>query len=92
MAVCNIFNSLANTTGTFLTFSQYVEDLTRNYAQGDTYKVVPSKFIALNIDYSNINELIKVIKTYLKDDVAYFAESEGLGAHAKSTTIRFEKE
>ena len=28
----------------------------------------------------------------VKDDVAYFAESEGLGAHAKSTTIRFEKE
>jgi pyruvate-formate lyase-activating enzyme len=28
----------------------------------------------------------------IKDDVAYFAESEGLGAHAKSTTIRFEKE
>ena len=28
----------------------------------------------------------------IKDDVAYFAESEGLTAHAKSTTIRFEKE
>lgn len=28
----------------------------------------------------------------VKDDVAYFAQSEGLGAHAKSTTIRFEKE
>jgi histidinol dehydrogenase len=27
----------------------------------------------------------------VKDDVAYFAQSEGLGAHAKSTTIRFEK-
>lgn len=56
MAVCNLFNKLTNTSGNFLMFSQYVEDITRNFSDGDNYKVVPSKFIALNIDYSNINK------------------------------------
>lgn len=55
MAVCNLFSELTSDTGNFLMFSQYVEDLTKNYAQRDTYKIVPSKFIALNINYSTIN-------------------------------------
>lgn len=55
MAVCNLFNELTSSSGNFLMFSQYVEDLTRNYSDGDNYKVVPSKFIAMNIDYSNLN-------------------------------------
>ena len=32
-------------------FSQYVEDITRNYTNSDSYKVVPTQFVALNIDY-----------------------------------------
>lgn len=51
MAVCNIFNQLKNSTGTFLMFSQYVEDLTRCGAQSIYYKVSPSKFITANINY-----------------------------------------
>lgn len=52
MAVCNIFNELTQETGTFLTFSQYMEDLTREFAEGDNYHIVPSKFIAMDVDYS----------------------------------------
>ena len=55
MAVCNLFNDLESASGNFLMFSQYVEDLTRNNSDGDNWKVVPSKFIALNIDYSKFN-------------------------------------
>lgn len=56
MAVCNLFNDLTNTSGNFLMFSQYVEDITRNYTEGDNnYKVVPSRFVALDIDYSKLN-------------------------------------
>ena len=54
MAVCNLFNELTSTSGNFLMFSQYVEDITRNFSDGDNFKIVPSKFIALNIEYSNI--------------------------------------
>ena len=56
MAVCNLFNDLTNPSGNFLMFSQYVESITKNIANGDTeYKVIPSKFIALNIDYTRLN-------------------------------------
>ena len=56
MAVCNLFNNLTNASGNFLMFSQYVEDITRNYVDSDAHKVVPSKFIALNVDYSKIKK------------------------------------
>lgn len=58
MAICNLFNELTSTSGNFLMFSQYVEDLTRNNSDGDNWKVVPSKFIAMNIDYSKFNPII----------------------------------
>lgn len=53
MAVCNLFKKLEKPTGNFLMFSQYVEDITKMYTQPDQYRATPSKFIALNIDYSN---------------------------------------
>jgi hypothetical protein len=56
MAVCNLFNRLSNASGNFMMFSQYVEDITKNYVENDNCKVVPSKFIALNIDYSKIDK------------------------------------
>ena len=56
MAVCNLFNELTSPSGNFLMFSQYVEDITRNFTEGDNWKVVPTGFVALNIDYSKINK------------------------------------
>lgn len=55
MAVCNLFKKIEKPTGNFLMFSQYVEDITKMYTQVDQYRVSPSKFIALNIDYSKFN-------------------------------------
>lgn len=56
MAVCNLFNQLTNASGNFMLFSQYVEDITHNYAEGDNWKVVPSRFVALNVDFSKIDK------------------------------------
>ena len=56
MAVCNIFNNLTKSTGTFLMFSQYTEDLAKWQTESIYHKIVPSKFIALDInpgDYNN---------------------------------------
>lgn len=55
MAVCNLFNELTSRSGNFMLFSQYVEDITHNQVEGDNYKVVPTKFVALDIDYSRID-------------------------------------
>lgn len=54
MAVCNLFNTLENHSGNFMMFSQYVEDITKGSIIGDDWKVVPSRFVALNIDYSKV--------------------------------------
>lgn len=67
MAVCNLFNNLSNASGNFLLFSQYVEDITHNYAEGDNWKIVPTGFVALNIDYSKIDK--SLVLNELKDDM-----------------------
>lgn len=54
MSVCNLFNNMTNASGNFMMFSQYVEDITRNYSEGETYKIVPTRFVALDIDYSKV--------------------------------------
>lgn len=65
MAVCNIFNKLSKPTGNFLTFSQYSEDLTRGATQYEAYRVVPSKFVVMDIDYSKVNTKLF---SYLSDE------------------------
>ena len=68
MAVCNIFKNLTNRTGSFLMFSQYVEDLTKNHAQGYQYRVVPSRFIACDIDYSVLgNDLNTLVPRFFQN-------------------------
>ena len=54
MAVCNLFNIFNSKTGNFLLFSQYVESITKYLNNGD-YRVIPSQYIALDIDYSKID-------------------------------------
>lgn len=64
MAVCNLLmKELSSSTGNFLLFSQYAEDITRNFTEDNNYKVVPTKFIALDINFSD-NSLYKHIKPY----------------------------
>lgn len=50
MAVCNLFKPL-NPDGNFLMFSQYAEDLTKMTSKSN-YRVSPSKFMALNLNYA----------------------------------------
>lgn len=54
MAICNLFRALSKNTGNILMFSQYSEDLTQCYVQHDNYDVMPSRFVALNIDYKKL--------------------------------------
>lgn len=54
MSKCNIFKPLSSKTGEFLMFSQYAEDVTKEQSMKSTYRVVPSKFVALDL---NIDEM-----------------------------------
>lgn len=54
---CNIFkpiNGGDNRMGTFLMFSQYTEDITKEQTSKSTYRVIPSKFVALNLNIDNV--------------------------------------
>lgn len=72
MAVCNTFKELTNNTGEFFTFSQYAEDLTEQLSKVG-YKVVPSKFLTLNIDYSGYdNKSLPIfLQNYFENGCAY---------------------
>lgn len=67
MAICNTFKKLTNPTGNILLFSQYNEDLTYSITHPGYYKVCPSKFIALNIDYSSFEDPNLKIPTILQN-------------------------
>lgn len=86
MAVCNLFNDLTNATGNFLMFSQYVEDITRNFSNGENYKVIPTKFVALDIDYSKLHipqttslnaDIPRYFQNVFENGCAYLREKEG---------------
>jgi len=47
---CNIFKPLSNDTGEFFLFSQYADDLTKAEAAGGSYRVIPSRFAALELN------------------------------------------
>lgn len=72
MAICNIFRALTKETGNFLMFSQYSNDLTRGYIQHESYRVVPSRFIAFDIDYSKLFKSAAAVGKKYNDDLNYF--------------------
>ena len=52
---CNLLKPVNNLTGTFFSFSQYAQDLTNQYVNPDSYRCLPSKYIAMDLDYSVID-------------------------------------
>lgn len=77
MAVCNTFKYLSKKTGTFLTFSQYMEDLTIWQTESKHYKVVPSRFIAIDCRpnrWTN-HTLPKLFQEYFENACACFKNS-----------------
>ena len=59
MAVCNIFSPISNSTGTFLMFSQYIEDLSEYRINKSNANISPSSFYALNVDCVRVRSKIK---------------------------------
>lgn len=80
MAVCNTFRPLNNETGTFLTFSQYMEDLTAWKVKDQFHKIIPSKFIAIDCKQENYNNstLPKYIQEYFENACACFKNNTSL--------------
>lgn len=55
MGKCNLLAPVAQSTGNFILFSQYAEDLTRSSQSEDYYRVTPSKYVLLNLDQTGMD-------------------------------------
>lgn len=86
MAVCNLFNKLNKDTGNFMMFSQYSEDLIRCATHPGVYRVTPSKFIVLDINYNNFTILggtdrnttfPQYLQNYYENGCAYLRQIKG---------------
>ena len=76
MAICNLFNELTDASGNFLMFSQYVEDITHNLVDSDAWKIVPTRFLAFDIDYSKLKSAPKHEEVEEPDSNTDIPESE----------------
>lgn len=87
MAVCNIFkkfDSGTNGQGIFFTFSQYAEDLTQESSLQSEYRVVPSKFVCLDLDLDRAKPeavvdddgyniyIPQTLQSYYENKISYF--------------------
>ena len=63
---CSLLKPVDNLTGTFFLFSQYAQDLTKQYSNPDSYRCVPSKFIAMNLDFNGIKTIDGTADFYSK--------------------------
>ncbi len=83
MAQTNIFRPLKQGRSNFFLFSQFGDDLTKEYTQKDSYRVVPSSFICVNLNIdnfvrnsanSNIEEanikLVEILQNYYENFIS----------------------
>ena len=76
MAICNLFKKLEKPTGNFMIFSQYTEDLTKSMTQPGYYRVIPSKFYALNINYNNKLDVLTRYNSDLNKALPMYLQAE----------------
>lgn len=79
MAVCNVFKKLTKETGSFLTFSQYMEDLTIWQTESKYHRIVPSKFIAIDCKHNQYTNITfpKYIQEWFENACACFKNNVG---------------
>lgn len=73
MAVCNIFRPLTNSTGNFFTFSQYMEDLTKEFIQSSNWHIIPTRYVALEGNYENFtnSSIARKMQEQFENALAY---------------------
>ena len=84
MAVCNIFSTLNNPTGNFLMFSNYADDMNKYRTQGNKYKVIPSKFYVLDVDFQDVMPFIEGLDYNLTIPALFQNRYENWVAYSKN--------
>lgn len=90
MAICNLFKKLTNENGTFFSFSQYADDLTIHQSN-NSYRVIPSKFICFDVDYTNFdNETLPLLlQNNFENGYAYLKNSQNIHYTPETTANLF---
>ena len=81
MGKCNLLAPVSKTTGNFLLFSQYSEDLTRESQSEDFYRVVPSRYILLNLNPVggwDATKYSEVFQNYFEQSCSVFRDNPGV--------------
>jgi len=75
---CNLLKPVDSLTGTFFMFSQYTQDLTKQYTQSDKYRCIPSKFAALNLKLTDIDEtkLGEIFQNYFENACTFLRSAD----------------
>lgn len=79
---CSLLKPVDNLTGNVFLFSQYTQDLTKQYANPDSYRCVPSKYVAMNLNWHGITgaettqeefdrELGNIFQNYFENSCAF---------------------
>lgn len=94
---CNLLKSLTSETGTYFTFSQTGQDLTQQFGQSDTYRVVPSRFAALDLNLiagggsavMNGKEIGEIFQNYFENACTFlrYRMGEGFLPHHTNTLL-----
>ena len=96
MAVTNLFKVLSKPTGEFYMFSNYADDLTRQMTQPKTYRVVPSKFAALELnrpeECENLALLIgTAFQNYFENSSTFLRELDYSTLQPNNTPTEYKK-
>lgn len=84
---CNLFkpiNAGDTRMGTFLMFSQYTEDVTKEQAMKSTYRIVPSKFVALDLDINKVFN--NPAQTFGNNGIVHYQDGYGICNQTPGTT------
>lgn len=97
---CALLKPVDKLTGNFFLFSQYAQDLTEQYSNPDSHRCVPSKYIALNLNYGALpsttdeelsKNLAEIFQNYFENSCAFLRSQLGSSWDSEySTALLFQ--
>lgn len=83
MSQCNIFRPIKKNKSNFFLFSQFGDDLTKEYTQKDHYRIVPSQYICMDLNIAKFadankdkgdvnNSFVELLQNYYENFMCFY--------------------